>query len=230
MSGSEGHPGGVLDGIDRTALLTLLAAYYRDLGWWVERAIDDARNDGGTCVLKRDRNILLLDCRHWDSGQRPQDVVASLVHDIERAGATGAILVDRRAFSRADHEAANRHGHVRLIDLDGLKGMLGDVPEQQGQADPLAPPLPVPEVSRTHPRAARQASKGHRVWWLIALGCLVAFVLLVRALLARTADTAVPPDAPRPADVESSSQPAVVHAGHGARGCVRSKSTACMPA
>lgn len=218
MSRSPGQSGDVLREIDQAALQTLLVACYRDLGWWVEPAAGDAGIDDGVRVLKRDRDVILLDCRHWGRESRPQDAVSSLIRDLERAGATGAILVDRRTFSRVDHDAAHRHGHVRLIDPDGLRGMLGDVSERRDGADPPAPPLPVPEVSRTHPRAARRARKGHRVWWLIAaLACLVVFVLLVRALLARTADTALPPDAPRPAAVESSSRPAVVRAGHDAR-------------
>jgi Restriction endonuclease len=216
MSGSRDPHGDVLRGIDRPTLQALLTAYYRDLGWWVERAAGDARIDGGTWVLKRDRDVILLDVGHWGSGQRPQDAVASLVHDIGRAGATGAILVDDRAFSRADHDAANRHGHVRLIDAAGLREMLGDVPEQRGQADPLAPPLPVPQLSRARPRAVRPARKGNWVWWLIALGSLVVFVLLVRALLARTADTAVPPPEQGRATAEPSQAP-MPHVGRDAR-------------
>lgn len=200
MSGFPEQPGDVLRGIDRAALQTLLVAYYRDLGWWVERAAGDVRVDGGTWILKRDRDVVLLDIGHWASGQRPQDAVTSLVDELQRAGATGAILVDDRAFSRADHDAANRHGHVRLIDPDGLRGMLGDVPEQRGQADPLAP---VPQLSRARPRTMRPARKANWRWWLIALGCLVVFVLLVRALLSRTADTAVPPEAHARATVEA---------------------------
>ncbi len=191
MSGSRDPSGDVLRGIDRPTLQALLVAYYRDLGWWVERAAGDAHVDGGTWILKRDRNVILLDVGHWGSGQRPQDAVTSLVDDLQRAGASGAILVDDHAFSRADHDAANRHGHVRLIDAAGLREMLGDVPEQRGQADPLAPPLPVPQLSRARPRVVRPARKGNWIWWLIALGSLVVFVFLVRMLLARTADTAV---------------------------------------
>lgn len=202
MRGSEHHPGEVLRRLDRARLQDLLVAYYRDLGWWVERARGDAGFDDAAWLLKRDREVLLLDCRHWDSAHRPQDAVSSLVRDLGRAGANGGVLVDRRPFARADHEAANRHGHVRLIDAPDLDGMLGELPEQRGQADPFVDPferhLPVPEVARPRPRIARPARRGNAVWWLIALGCLVVFVLLVRALLSRTADTAVPPDVSSP--------------------------------
>ncbi len=193
MSGMEHHPGDALRHADRARLQDLLVAYYRDLGWWVERAVGDAGFDDAAWVLKRDRDVLLLDYRHWGCTQRPQDAVSCLVRDLERVGATGGILVDRRPFTRADHEAANRHGHVRLIDTHDLDGMLGELPEQRGQADPFVPPLSVPELARPRPRAVRPARRGNAVWWLVALGCLVVFVLLVRALLARTADTAVPP-------------------------------------
>lgn len=213
MGGTEHDPGDVLRRMDRARLQMLLVAYYRDLGWWVERATGDAGFDDAAWVLKRDRDILLLDCRHWGSAHRPLDAVSCLVRDLEGAGATGGILVDRRPFTHADHEAANRHGRVRLLDMRDLGGMLGDLPEQRGQADPFVDPLadpltdplldpsvdryaeelPVPEFARPRPRVMRPARRGNAMWWLIALGCLVVFVLLVRALLARTADTAVLP-------------------------------------
>lgn len=94
--------------------------------------------------------------------------------------------------------------------------MLGDVPEERERADPLAPALPVPHLSRARPRTLRPARKGNWVWWLVALGCLVLFVLLVRALLSRTADTAVPPEAHRRATGESSRLP-VPHVERDAR-------------
>lgn len=199
MRGSTKEPhDDALRRVDRSTLERLLAAYYRDLGWWVEGAAGEGRPDDAGLVLKRDRDILLLDCSHWGGDRRSDDAVASLIRAVERAGATGAILVDRGSFSRADHDAANRHGHIRLIDDDGLRAMLGDVPEQRGQTDPLAPPLPplpTPQVTRARTSPMRKARRGAWVWWLIALACLMVFVLLVQALLARTADTAMPPQA-----------------------------------
>lgn len=198
MTGSKEPHDDALRWVDRKTLERLLAAYYRDLGWWVESAAGEGRPDDAGLVLKRDRDILLLDCSHWGGDRRPDDAVASLIRAVERAGATGAILVDRGSFSRADHDAANRHGHIRLIDDDGLRAMLGDVPEQRGQTDPLAPPLPplpTPQVTRARMSSKRKARRGAWAWWLIALACLVVFVLLVQALLARTADTAMPPQA-----------------------------------
>lgn len=190
MSECREHPGEAWRRVDRATLQALLSAYYRDLGWWVESSHGDARDDGGTWLLKRDRNIVLLDVRHWDETQRPQEAVTWLVQDIERAGATGAILVDHRSFSRADHGIADRHGKVRLIDVYGLSAMLGKVPEQQ--AGSIAPQLPVPEVSRVRDRSGSRARRHDWALWMIALGCLVVFALLVRALLERTADTAMP--------------------------------------
>lgn len=223
MSGSKEPRDDALRRVDRSTLARLLAAYYRDLGWWVEGAAGEGGPDDAGLVLKRDRDILLLDCSHWGGGRRPDDAVASLVRAVGRMGATGAILVDRAAFSREDHDAANRHGHIRLIDGDGLHAMLGDVPEQRGQADPLAPPLPMPPLPTpqvTRPRAPplRKARRGAWGWWLIALACLVAFVLLVRALLARTADTAMPPEESRRSMTEPSMQSPTLLASSDAQG------------
>ncbi|MBX3711350.1 MAG: restriction endonuclease [Lysobacter sp.] len=217
MTASEDRRGDTLRWIDRRTLQDLLAAYYRDLGWWVEDAAEEACLDGACLVLKRDRDILLLDGSHWGADRRPDDAVASLIRAVERAGATGGILVDRGSFSRAEHEAANRHGHIRLIDDDGLRGMLGDVPEHDEQAAPQAPPpaspLPTPQVTRHRRPPVRAARRGTWLLWLVALVCLVVFILLVRALLARTADTAMPP--------ETVAGPAPAAAPRGPSGAVR---------
>jgi hypothetical protein len=99
-------------------------------------------------------------------------------------GATGAILVSSGEFTRAAIDAAQRHGHVKLIDGAALRTMLGPLPE------PISPtPTPTARPAPTHLPAERsQANYG---LWLIALLCAVAYAFIVRAILERTADTAV---------------------------------------
>lgn len=181
-------------------LESLLAAYYRDLGWWVEHvgtAATGGRFDGGVDLrLKRDREVVLLQCKHWNAKQVPHNAVHELIGLMVNNAATGAILVSSGEFTSAAIEAANRHGHVRLIDGDGLRAMLGESPGPGAEGDPLAPPSPPePDALHVRPRPVRKARRGTWLWWLVALACLVVFVLLVRALLARTADTAMPPQA-----------------------------------
>lgn len=167
----------------------LLAAYYRDVGWWVEHAgtgSTGARFDGGVDLrIRRDSEFVLVQCKHWNAKQVPHNAVHELLGLMVNEGATGAILVSSGEFTRAAIEAAQRHGHVKLIDGDVLRTMLGPLPEL---SEPAAAPAPV----RPAPAVPTHASR----WlWLAALICAIAFAFIVRAILERTADTAVEPSA-----------------------------------
>lgn len=172
----------------------LLVAYYRDVGWWVEHAGtggSGARFDGGIDLrIRRDAECVLVQCKHWNAKQVPHNAVHELLGLMVNEGATGAILVSSGEFTRAAIDAAQRHGHVKLIDGDVLRTMLGPLPEPSAQADApaLARPAPAtrPPVVRTH---------AGRWLWLAALICAIAFVFIVQAILERTADTAVEPSA-----------------------------------
>jgi restriction system protein len=173
----------------------LLAAYYRDVGWWVEHAAPEhagtgssgARFDGGVDLrIRRDSECVLVQCKHWNAKQVPHNAVHELLGLMVNEGATGAILVSSGEFTRAAIEAAQRHGHVKLIDGDLLRTMLGPLPEPSAPAEAPAPVRPAPAVVRTH---------ASRWLWLAALICAIAFAFIVRAILERTADTAVEPSA-----------------------------------
>lgn len=166
----------------------MLAAYYRDAGWWVEHAgtgSTDTRFDGGVDLrIRRDSECVLVQCKHWNAKQVPHNAVHELLGVMVNEGATGAILVSSGEFTRAAIDAAQRHGHVKLIDGAALRTMLGPLPELSMQA--AAPPAR-PAVTRS-PVAGSQTNR----WlWLVALLCAVAFAFIVRAILERTADTAV---------------------------------------
>lgn len=178
----------------------LLVAYYRDVGWWVEHAGTGgtgARSDGGVDLrIRRDAEFVLVQCKHWNAKQVPHNAVHELLGLMVNEGATGAILVSSGEFTRAAIDAAQRHGHVKLIDGDLLRAMLGPLPDRSPQAEAPAPE--VPTAARRPPIAAPRANR----WlWLAALLCAIAFAVIVRAILARTADTAVepPPETARPA-------------------------------
>lgn len=195
-----------LSRIDWRALERLLAAYYRDLGWWVEHCGTGAgasRFDGGVDLrLRRDAEVVLVQCKHWNAKQVTHNAVHELLGVMVNERATGAILVSSGEFTDAAIAAAQRNGLVKLIDGDALRGMLGALPEDPDASDPfveasaVAPP---PARARAQPPGRR--SDG---WlWLIALICAIGFVLVVREMLDRTADTAgepppEPASAPRP--------------------------------
>jgi restriction system protein len=173
----------------------VLAAYYRDVGWWVEHTGtggSGAKTDGGVDLrLRRDDEIVLVQCKHWNAKQVPHNAVHELLGVMVNEGATGAILVSSGEFTRAAIEAAGRHGKVKLIDGDGLRAMLGTLPDSPDADDPFVEAF-VP-VRPACASAARRDSRGRPWLWLIALVAAIGFVLIVREMLARTADTAVEP-------------------------------------
>jgi restriction system protein len=166
----------------------LLAAYYREVGWWVEHAGTGgtgAKFDGGVDLrIRRDAEVVLVQCKHWNAKQVPHNAVHELLGVMINEGATGAILVSSGEFTRAAIDAAQRHGHVKLIDGDTLRGMLGPLPEPE----PLqsATPAPLSAIPPERPRA-------NLLLWLLALAAAIGFVLIIREMLDRTADTATEP-------------------------------------
>lgn len=192
------HPDESLDRIGRDEFVRVLAAHYRDVGWWVESAGAAGRPaafDGGVDLrLRRDAQVVLVQCKHWNAKQVTHDAVHALLGVLVTEGATGAILVTGGEFTDAAIAAAQHAGKLRLIDGRGLRDMLGDDAFVSADAAPAPAPAPV----------RRAASRPHRGGGLrllllgIALLCAIGFVLVVREILARTASTAgVPPEASR---------------------------------
>jgi restriction system protein len=174
----------------------LLATYYREVGWWVEHAGTGgtgAKFDGGVDLrIRRDTEIVLVQCKHWNVKQVTHNAVHELLGVMINQGATGAILVSSGEFTRAAIEAAQRHGHVKLIDGVTLRGMLGPLPEGEPASAPMSVSVSAPGVD-----TARTHAPANAWFWVVALISAIAFVGIVRAMLDRTADTAgeLPPAA-----------------------------------
>ena len=168
----------------------LLATYYREVGWWVEHTGTGgtgAKFDGGVDLrIRRDAQVVLVQCKHWNAKQVPHNAVHELLGLMANEGATGAILVSSGEFTRAAIEAAQKHGHVKLIDGETLRGMLG--PLEESESLPDATPVPAKPPGSVRPRT-------NWLLWLVALVAAIGFVLIVRTMLHRTADTAIEPSA-----------------------------------
>ena len=171
----------------------VLAAYYRDVGWWVEHVGTGgtgATFDGGVDLrLRRDAQVVLVQCKHWNAKQVTHNAVHELLGMLVTEGATGAILITSGEFTDAAIAAAQRTDKLKLIDGRGVRDMLGD--------DAFAPPDTEPETSprRTSPRRIppRPGAGLRLLLPLVALLCAIGFVLVVREMLARTASTAGEP-------------------------------------
>lgn len=181
----------------------VLAAHYRDVGWWVEHVGTggtSATFDGGVDLrLRRDAQVVLVQCKHWNAKQVTHNAVHELLGILVTEGATGAILITSGEFTDAAIAAAQRTDKLKLIDGRGVRDMLGD--------DAFAPPDPEPETSprRTSPRPTPPRAGLRLLLPLVALLCAIGFVLVVREMLARTASTAGEPPA-----VEARTTPVVV--------------------
>lgn len=192
----------------------VLAAYYRDVGWWVEHVGtggSGTKTDSGVDLrLRRNDEVVLVQCKHWNAKQVPHNAVHELLGVMVNEGATAAILISSGEFTRAAIEAAERHDKVKLIDGDALRAMLGTLPDARDPADPFVEaPASVRSVRSVRAGAGRHRSRGRPWLWLIALVSAVGFVLIVRAMLVRTADTAVEP---QPASARPIAPTIVIHA------------------
>lgn len=122
------------DGLSRVGwehLEVLLATWYRGQGYEVEHtgtAANGSKYDGGIDLkLRRPGEYVLVQIKHWNAYKVPHNDVHQLLGLMVNEDATGAILITSGEFTNAAIEAANRHGHVRLIDGDELRTMLGPV-------------------------------------------------------------------------------------------------------
>jgi hypothetical protein len=124
-------------------LEVLLATWYRGQGYEVEHTGTGAsrsKYDGGIDLkLRRAGEYLLVQVKHWNAYKVPHNDVHQLLGLMVNEGATGAILVTSGEFTQAAIEAATRHGHVRLIDGDELRAMLGPLPEPAAPSSAFAP-------------------------------------------------------------------------------------------
>lgn len=182
----------------------LLADHYRQDGYGVEHcgtAGTGGKFDGGIDLkLRRNDEFVLVQCKHWNAKKVPHNDVHQLLGLMVNEGATGAILVTSGEFTQAATEAANRQGHVKLVDGHALRSMLSpdafaslDTQVDRAEEFARAPSSPVAARTPTRVRTyGRPSSASRRVWLTIAAVGLLAFVLLIRGLLEKTRGTAGP--------------------------------------
>lgn len=141
----------------------LVAEHFRRQGYRVEHTGAGEGNlpDGGIDLkLHRDQELIVVQCKHWNSFQVPHNDVHQLIGVMHTVGATGAIVVTSGEFTTAAMEAAVKFRHIRLIDGKTIRAMLGPVAEPIVEA-PASPEFPAwsgaarPPVRHTHTRQAR---------------------------------------------------------------------------
>ena len=184
----------------------LLAAWYRSEGYEVEHVgtgATGARFDGGIDLkLRRGEQFIVVQCKHWNAMKVPHNAVHELLGLMVNHGATGAILATSGEFTKAAIEAAQKLGHVQLIDGDELRVMLGPIREPAAAFAAVrmgtAEGAPVAIARRVGERLLSAAEdrirygsggKGRRaatrsLAWLLALKLMALLLFLAIALLA----------------------------------------------
>jgi hypothetical protein len=166
-----------LSRVDWRKLEALLADYYRRQGYHVDHTGTGgtgARFDGGVDLkLRKDDAFVLVQSKHWNAKQVPHNDVHELIGLMVNHSATGAILVTSGEFTRAAIDAANRQGHVQLIDGAQLRAMLGPLPEEEVDAE-FSPSARFAATVSERRSSGRRPYDEHR-----ELKCLVARIVSV---------------------------------------------------
>lgn len=170
----------------------LLADHYRREGFQVEHCGTGAagsRYDGGIDLkLRRGDEYIVVECKHWNVMQVPHNVVHQLMGIMVNEGATGAILVTSGEFTPYAKDAANKLGHVQLVDGEALRKILGpELVVPDGVESAMANWAPIVRRRDTQP-------SGDTHWGLIAaILVTVALLWLAIAKLKSTVEEGVLP-------------------------------------
>jgi hypothetical protein len=161
----------------------LVAEHFRRQGYRVEHTgSGEGSNvtDGGIDLkLYRDQELIVVQCKHWNSFQVPHNDVHQLIGVMHTAGATAAISITSGEFTTAACEAAAKFRHIKLIDGKTIRAMLGPVAEPIVEA-PTLPEFPQwsgaarPPVRHTHQRRTDRAA---------AVAAVAAVVVMAGALV-----------------------------------------------
>jgi len=161
----------------------LVAEHFRRQGYRVEHTGTGEGNkltDGGIdLTLYREQELIVVQCKHWNSFQVPHNDVHQLIGVMHTAGATGAIVITSGEFTTAACEAAAKFRHIKLIDGKTIRAMLGPIAEPIDEA-PTLPTFPsLTGAARPPVRQTRQ----HRTDRAAAIAAVAAVVVMAGALV-----------------------------------------------
>ena len=161
----------------------MVAEHFRRQGYRVEHTgTAEGRNpaDGGIDLkLHREQELVVVQCKHWNSFQVPHNDVHQLIGVMHTVEATGAIVVTSGEFTAMAVEAAAKFRHIRLIDGKTIRAMLGPV------AEPVvdAPALPEFPAWTGAPRPLVQRTRQQRTDRAAAIAAVAAVVVMSGALV-----------------------------------------------
>jgi len=161
----------------------MVAEHFRRQGYRVEHTgtgEGNSHTDSGIDLkLYREQELIVVQCKHWNSFQVPHNDVHRLMGVMHTVEATAAIVITSGEFTTTAIEAAAKFRHIRLIDGKTIRAMLGPVAEPVVDA-PASPDFPAwtgatrPPVRHTRqPRTDRAA----------AIAAVAAIVVMSGALV-----------------------------------------------
>lgn len=110
-----------------------VAEYYREQGYRVDHAgtgAGYAMADGGIDLkLYRDGEYVVVQCKHWNTGQVPHNAVHELIGVMHTEGAQRAILISSGEFTDHAMRSAAKFMPIQLIGGAEIRSMLGPIPE-----------------------------------------------------------------------------------------------------
>jgi restriction system protein len=122
-SSPSGDPGTrALHGMKVREFEALVRESFRAQGY---KLIDAPRgaSEGGELMLRRDRETVLVQCKHWRDRKVGVEVVQSLQHAMAARGAGGGFVLTTGRFGR-EAVAFAAGCNVRLIDGPALRGLI----------------------------------------------------------------------------------------------------------
>ncbi len=112
--------------LDRHEFTRLVAQAFRQQGFQIVDAAASAEVD---LVLRRDRETLLVLCKHWRSAKVGVDAMQHLHAAVAARGANGGIALTSGRFARAAVAYAGT-SNIRLIEGQALQGLLDTARER----------------------------------------------------------------------------------------------------
>jgi hypothetical protein len=110
-----------------------VAEYYRSQGYRVDHSgtgASYAMADGGIDLkLYRDGEYVVVQCKHWNTGQVPHNAVHELIGVMHTEGAQRAILISSGEFTDHAMRSAAKFMPIQLIGGAEIRSMLGPMPE-----------------------------------------------------------------------------------------------------
>jgi restriction system protein len=142
----------------------LVAAHFERVGYTVEHTGSDGPDGGIDIILKRGRELTLVQCKQWRAQKVSVTIVRELYGVMAANGAARGIVVSAGEFTSDAQEFASGR-NIDLISGEVLAGLL----RHEGQQQPMSAPISTPTCpacrSQMIMRTARKGAYNGQSFW-----------------------------------------------------------------